>query len=170
MPKRRADLGFDLVHADAAIAAFIDRIIRDDDPSNRDRLYSVGLNPDLIYSLKKGRQRKLAGGKLVAALAACPDLEVVIEGRAIGNSPPPRWIVRGTPDPNQSAPPPRDTSNSDSASDEPGVHEPIQLSLFSSLEAFAPLELEMRDVQFTRKGSGRADIRVDLVLKRRQAS
>ena len=53
---------------------------------------------------------------------------------------------------------------------EPRASSAIQLSLFTHLESAESAEIEMHDVQFTRREPHRADIRVDFVLKQRPAS
>jgi hypothetical protein len=183
MKKSRAEVGFTLVQAEAAVAAFVKRITVDDS-SIRGRLYSVGLTADLIYSLKIGRQRVLAGAKLIAALAACPELEIVIEAQAERDSASRRWIVRAEVERAASvAPPPSGYSLPNSYSSnrggalndrpvpaEPGARHAIQLSLFTSLACSEDVELEMRDVRLTRKESRRADVRVDFIVRDRQAS
>jgi hypothetical protein len=179
--KNREDLGFNLSHAEIAVARFVDRII-EDDAAVRTKLYSAGLTPEIFYSLKSGRQRAIAAGKLIAALAACPDLEVVIEGQANGNSPAPRWIIRAQFE--QGAPPakmadlqnqvaPEQTGPSAPSrtfpSNQPDASEAIQLSFFSSLESADSVEFDVRDVHVTRMGSRRADVRMEVLLKRRMA-
>jgi hypothetical protein len=139
--------------------------------------------PNLIYSLRNKRQRELGAAKLVAALAACEDLEVMVVGDAKDGSPALRWIIRAEvvvppSEPQTDAGLGRSSVKSSGSSAlkdpslslKPNASTPIQLSLFSHLESPESVEIEMHDVQFTRKDSHRADIRVDFVLKQRQAS
>jgi hypothetical protein len=181
----RKDLGLDVTHAEAAVPAFVNLIIGDDPAAEttRDRLYAVGLTPNLIYSLRNKRQRELGAAKLVAALAACEDLEVTVVGEAKDGSPALRWIIRaevvgpqseagGDASLGRSSAKPRGSGalKDASLSLEPNASKAIQLSLFSHLESPDSVEIEMHNVQFTKKDSHRADIRVDFILKQRQAS
>ena len=96
MDNRRKALGLGMMHAEAAVAEFVSRIIGEDPAAvnARERLYSVGLTPNLIYSLRNKRQRELGAAKLGAALAACEDLEITVVGEAKEGASAPRWIVR----------------------------------------------------------------------------
>jgi hypothetical protein len=185
MSRHRKVFGLDLTHAEAAIAAFVSRITSGDPAADatRARLYSVGLTPNLIYSLKNKRQRELSAAKLVAALAACEDLEVIVVGEAPEGSSAPRWVVRAEVVRSVSQPPADaslgrnpirlsepSTFKGDSVLSEPRASSAIQLSLFTHLESAESAEIEMHDVQFTRREPHRADIRVDFVLKQRPAS
>jgi hypothetical protein len=96
MKRNREDLGFDLSHAETAVDAFVS-LITSEGPAGdnaRSRLYSAGLTPDFVYALRKKRQRALGAAKLVAALVACEDLQVIIEGKGAEGSPARRWFVR----------------------------------------------------------------------------
>ena len=178
MGQRRKAIGLGLNHAEAAIAEFVSRITNDEPGADtrRTRLYSVGLTPGLIYALKNKRQRELSAAKLIAALAACEDLEVTVVGDADEGSVARRWVVRAEV---ADAPSPLDTTlgrnlvesrDSDCTkrvSMGTTTSEAIQLSLFAQLESAQSIEIEMRDVRFSRKESHRANIRFDLVLRQR---
>jgi len=158
---RRTDLGFSLANAEAAVAAFVDRLLAEDHPAEqaRHRLYSAGLDPQVIYSLKKKGQRELGAARLVTALVACQELEVVIEGGHAESSAPRRWVVRAYSE----ASPSRDSSP------ELNSGGPLQLSLSSSIQSGDSVEIEMRDVHVTRKEPHKADVRIDFVLRSRRA-
>jgi hypothetical protein len=167
-------------HVDAAIAAFVNRII-DEGPESkvlRNRLFSAGLRPDFIYSLKTKRQREFGAAKLVAALAACGNLEVVIEGRRKEGSEALRWVVRAMLEPSPANNPDAAVRRSveapfseagigtQSSSLTPG--RAVQLSLFGCLQVVESDEIEIQDFHVTRREPHRADIRVDVALRTRR--
>jgi hypothetical protein len=184
MKRRRKDLGFDLSDAETAIVAFVNLITAEGPAGDtaRSRLYSAGLTPDFVYALRNKRQRKLGAAKLVAALVACEDLQVVVEGKAAEDAPARRWLVRAEVDRTLLPPPAGNSSGrpvqsigSDaltggSFSSEQNWSGAIQLSLFSRLESPESADINIQDVRFTRKEAHRADIRMDFVLRHRQAS